>query len=155
MVALTTDLGHSQFCQHIGCTRPKGSVPHQLGRDLACADTGNVAQETPTLPLCQSPFPSRFELRDLPPVNLSLLLYLPYVYQLNLSVSPLTGDAKYFLTTSPTYKPSLKLPSKHIHIPLRKVCPIPPHNTQTTFIHVIHMYSVDMYPVLGLISREV
>lgn len=44
MVTVTMDLGYSKLCQHIGPTRPKGLVPDQLGRDLACAEAGNMVQ---------------------------------------------------------------------------------------------------------------
>lgn len=59
-VAVPADPDYSQRCQHIGPTRPKGSVPHQLGRDLACAGAGNTAHEilATTPPLCQSLPPS-------------------------------------------------------------------------------------------------
>lgn len=34
-VTATSGLGYSQFCQYIGPTRPKDTVPHHLGRNLA------------------------------------------------------------------------------------------------------------------------
>ena len=48
-VTVTRELGHSQFCQHIGSTRTEGSVPHQLGRDLAYAEAGDTVREGPHL----------------------------------------------------------------------------------------------------------
>lgn len=79
MVTVTTDLGYSQLCQHIGPTRPKGSVPHQLGRDLAYAEVANMVHGTlPTvLSLYQSLPIMILPQRPAPPYELSLPLHLP------------------------------------------------------------------------------
>ena len=48
-VTVTRKLGHSQFCQHVVSTRTESSVPHQLRRDLACAEAGDtICERLPT-----------------------------------------------------------------------------------------------------------
>ena len=135
---MTRKLGHSQFCQHVVSTRTESSVPHQLGRDLACAEAGDtICERLPTSwPSAGAPsqhhvtsrtgssraFPYRF------------FFSLPYFFifpvcQLNLKpqnshdLSPLIGDGKHFLIPPPWHTPSLQLPPKYINISCRQFCP--------------------------------
>lgn len=137
-VTVTRELGYSQFCQHIGSTRTEGSVPHQLGRDLAYAEAGDTVRERLPMSCPSAGAPSHHHVTSRTGSSRAFpylfFFSFPYFFifpvcQLNLKpqnsqeLSPLIEDGKHFLIPPPRHIPSVQLPPKYISISCRQFCP--------------------------------